>query len=324
MEAIIETDFPTLKLLSKGKVRDIYSTSSPDHLLFVATDRISAYDVILKNGIPDKGKYLTKLSLFWFDKLGDVIPNHLVTAEIDEMPEEVWEYKDQLEGRAMLVRKAEIVPLEAIVRGYLSGSAWSEYKKSRTIHGLEMPDGLVESAQLPKPIFTPSTKADQGEHDENISAERAAELIGKDLFEKISSVALQLYNAAAQHARLRGLILADTKFEFGLVPTSSLPASSAPTITVGDKSLILVDEVLTPDSSRYWPLASYHPGTSQPSFDKQYVRDWLVASGFKKGFENGPEGHEGEGWVLSDAVVKGTQERYSEAVSVITLRDSWD
>ncbi|KAJ3501400.1 hypothetical protein NLJ89_g9355 [Agrocybe chaxingu] len=309
MSALIHSDLPDLTLISKGKVRDIYSTSSPDHLLFVASDRISAYDVILKNGIPDKGKLLTQISLFWFNKLGDIIPNHFVTADIDAMPEEVRKYKNQLDGRAMLVRKAEVVPLEAIVRGYLAGSAWSEYKRTGTIHGIQVPQGLVEGEKLPKPLFTPSTKAEQGAHDENISPEQAAKLVGQDLYNEISTAALKLYTTAADYARTRGLILADTKFEFGLVP---------PTDESGRKTLILIDELLTPDSSRYWPVDGYKPGGAQPSFDKQFLRDWLVASGFRKGLESGPVGKEGEGWVIEESVVDGTKKRYAEAVQLLT------
>ncbi|KAG5335326.1 hypothetical protein C0989_001429 [Termitomyces sp. Mn162] len=307
MASLTTTNLPELTLLSQGKVRDVYATSSPNHLLFVATDRISAYDVILKNGIPDKGKLLTQLSLFWFKKLGDIIPNHFVTADVDEMPEEVRKYKDQLDGRAMLVEKASVVPLEAIVRGYLSGSAWNEYKKSGTVHGIPLPAGLVESEKFPEPMFTPSTKAEQGAHDENISPEQASKLIGAELYEQISTAALQLYKTAADYARTRGVILADTKFEFGLI-----------TLPSGEKRLILIDELLTPDSSRYWPLSSYAPGGPQPSFDKQYVRDWLVAQGFRKGLESGPEGQEGEGWVIEEKVVQGTRTRYAEAVDLLT------
>ncbi|TEB33098.1 SAICAR synthetase [Coprinellus micaceus] len=295
-------------LLSKGKVRDIYSTSSPDHLLFVASDRISAYDVILRNGIPEKGKLLTKISLFWFNKLADIIPNHFVTADVNEMPEEVRQYKDQLEGRTMLVKKAQVVPLEAIVRGYITGSAWSEYKKTRTIHGVPVEEDLVESQKLSKPLFTPSTKAEQGDHDENISPEQAAKVIGQELLDKISEVSINLYTVAAEYALSRGVILADTKFEFGLIPSAD----------GNGKDLILVDEVLTPDSSRYWPFAGFAPGKSQASFDKQYLRDWLVSSGFRKGLESGPEGKEGEGWVIQESVVEGTRQRYQEAVDLLT------
>ncbi|THV00269.1 SAICAR synthetase [Dendrothele bispora CBS 962.96] len=308
MTSLITTDLPDLTLISKGKVRDIYATSSPDHLLFVATDRISAYDVILQNGIPDKGKLLTQLSLFWFSKLAHIIPNHLVTANIDEMPEEVRKYKPQLEGRTMLVKKAKVVPLEAIVRGYMSGSAWSEYKKTGTVHGIPLPSGLVESEKLPKPLFTPSTKAEQGEHDENISPEKAASLIGQALYDKVSQAALKLYTEAAEHALAKGVILADTKFEFGLIKSP----------TSGEEELILVDEVLTPDSSRYWPLKGYEAGKSQQSFDKQYVRDWLVSEGFRKGLESGKEGEGSQGWTIDQSVVEGTRRRYQEAVDLLT------
>ncbi|ETW79036.1 hypothetical protein HETIRDRAFT_460037 [Heterobasidion irregulare TC 32-1] len=325
MSALIASDLSGLTLVSKGKVRDIYATSSPDHLLFVASDRISAYDVILNNvrspgsfppnevqqlcssrprarlqGIPDKGKLLTQISLFWFGRLRETIPHHVVTANIDEMPEEVRKYKDQLEGRTMLVKKAKVVPLEAIVRGYITGSAWSEYQKSGTVHGLPLPAGLKESEKLPAPLFTPSTKADQGEHDENISPDQAAKLVGQELCDRISAVAIQLYTEAARYALSRGLILADTKFEFGLVPSP----------TGARDELILIDEALTPDSSRYWPASGYAPGGPQPSFDKQYLRDWLKEQGFKKGLEAGKDG---QGWTMSEGVVRGTRERYVEA-----------
>ncbi|KAJ7693864.1 phosphoribosylaminoimidazole-succinocarboxamide synthase [Mycena rosella] len=303
MAALTHSNLPNLTLLSKGKVRDIYATSDPEKLLFVASDRISAYDVILKNGIPQKGKLLTEVSLFWFKKLAHIIPNHFITADIDEMPIEVREYREQLEGRAMLVKKAQVVPLEAIVRGYLTGSAWSEYKKSGTVHGIALPPGLVESQQLPEPLFTPSTKADQGAHDENISPAQAAVLIGEDLYAKISAAALALYSSASVHAHSRGLILADTKFEFGLFGSP--------------QELLLIDELLTPDSSRYWPLQGYAAGESQPSFDKQYLRDWLVGTGFRKGLEAGPEGTS-DGWVIEDKVVQGTQQRYQEVVAMLT------
>ncbi|KAJ7129257.1 phosphoribosylaminoimidazole-succinocarboxamide synthase [Mycena epipterygia] len=309
MAALTHSDLPKLTLLSKGKVRDIYATSDPDKLLFVASDRISAYDVILKNGIPLKGKLLTEISLFWFKKLAHIIPNHFITSDIDEMPIEVREYKDQLEGRAMLVKKAQVVPLEAIVRGYLTGSAWSEYKKSGTVHGISLPAGLIESQQLPEPLFTPSTKAEQGLHDENISPEKAAALIGEELYAKISAAALALYSSAFAHAHSKGIILADTKFEFGLFPQSPDPSST--------QELLLIDELLTPDSSRYWPLQGYAAGRSQPSFDKQYLRDWLVGTGFRKGLEAGPEGTT-DGWLIEDKVVEGTQQRYQEVVAMLT------
>lgn len=299
MSALINSDLPGLTLISKGKVRDIYSTSSPDHLLFVATDRISAYDVILKNGIPDKGKLLTKISLFLFGKLAHIIPNHFVTGDINAMPKELAPFKDQLEGRAMLVKKAKVIPLEAIVRGYLTGSAWSEYKKSGTVHGISLPPNMVESQKIAEPLFTPSTKAEQGSHDENISPQQASTLIGESLYNQISQAAIKLYTEAATYAHSKGIILADTKFEFGLIPG---PA--------GKDTLILIDELLTPDSSRYWPLEGYKAGFPQPSFDKQYLRDWLVGAGFRKGLEEGKV--KGEGWTIEEGVVEGTRKRYTE------------
>ncbi|KAG8219484.1 phosphoribosylaminoimidazole-succinocarboxamide synthase [Butyriboletus roseoflavus] len=247
--ALLTTNLPDLTLISRGKVRDIYATSSEDRLLFVATDRISVYDVILKNGIPGKGKLLTGISLFWFRKLRHIVPNHLITVDIDEMPEEVKQYRDQLEGRTMLVKKAKVIPIEVIVRGYLTGSAWGEYKKFGTMHGIRLREGMVESEKLDEPVVTPSTKAEQGAHDENISPQKAAQLIGEELYTRVAGIALDLYMTAAAHALLCGLILADTKFEFGLVPSSN-----------GPEELILVDEMLTPDSSRYWPLAGYSQG----------------------------------------------------------------
>ncbi|KAJ6560447.1 phosphoribosylaminoimidazole-succinocarboxamide synthase [Mycena capillaripes] len=316
--ALTESDLPTLTLLSKGKVRDIYATSDPDALLFVATDRISAYDVILKNGIPGKGALLTEISRFWFGKLGHIIPNHFITADIDTMPAEIHEYKEQIAARAMLVRKAQVVPLEAIVRGYLTGSAWAEYQKSGTVHGIALPAGLRESERFPTPLFTPSTKAELGAHDENISPEQAAELVGDAVYAQISAAAIALYTAASEHAHTRGLILADTKFEFGLVP-AAVSTDSASTST---QQLLLIDELLTPDSSRYWPAAEYEPGRAQPSFDKQYLRDWLVGAGFRKGLEAGPEDAEGEsgnaGWVIEASVVEGTRKRYEEVVAMLT------
>jgi len=302
--------FPDLRLLSRGKVRDIYATSDPDALLFVATDRISAYDVVLNNGVPEKGKILTRLSFFWFEKLVHIIPNHLITADTHAMPPEISKYSDILQGRAMLVKKADVVPLEAIVRGYLSGSAWAEYKKSGTAHGIPLPAGLSESEKLPTPLFTPSTKAEQGAHDENISPEQAASLVGPALYERIADVALRLYNEAASYAFTKGIILADTKFEFGLLPP--LPDSSEP-------QLILIDEVLTPDSSRYWPASLYEPGRSQPSFDKQYVRDWLVQAGFAKGLEGGKEG---AGWTIEEAAVNKTREKYEQVERLLVSKDA--
>ncbi|KZS94532.1 SAICAR synthetase [Sistotremastrum niveocremeum HHB9708] len=309
--ALLNSSLPGLALVSKGKVRDIYATSDLSTLLFVASDRISAYDVILRNGIPDKGKILTQLSLFWFNRLQHIIPNHVITADVHQMPPETHQYLEQLQGRSILVRKAEVIPLECIVRGYITGSAWSEYKKSGTCHGIELPAGLQESQKLDKPLFTPSTKAEQGQHDENIHPDKAAELIGSDLYEIISTTSVKLYSDAAEFALSRGLILADTKFEFGLLPQSP----SNPTL---QSRVILIDEALTPDSSRYWPAAEYEVGRSQKSFDKQHLRDWLVGQGFQKGRESGPPGKEGEGWTMDDVVVEGTKARYEEAMKLLT------
>ncbi|EJD07355.1 SAICAR synthetase [Fomitiporia mediterranea MF3/22] len=343
-EAVINTKIPetnTLKFISRWKVRDLYEIKDGENefLLFVATDRISAFDVILKNGVPGKGALLTQLSVFWFNRLQHVLPNHLIASTLEDMPSgiqsQISPYWDRvLSGRTLLVRKAKVVKLEAIVRGYLTGSAWSEYKKSRTVHGIPLPEGLIESQKLPEPLFTPSTKAEQGEHDENISPEQAKQLLGEDLYTQISQSALALYAEASNYALSRGVILADTKFEFGLIPLPSSPSSSsspspsspgssstAPTVKVttpeGPHSLLLIDEALTPDSSRYWSLSTYKPGHPQPSFDKQYLRDWLLSSGFRKGLETGPTGKEGEGWEMTPEVIEGTQRRYAEVVKML-------
>ncbi|ODO08776.1 phosphoribosylaminoimidazolesuccinocarboxamide synthase [Cryptococcus wingfieldii CBS 7118] len=305
---VTSTHLPKLKLLAKGKVRDIYALpgkEDEDKLLFVATDRMSAFDVIMNNGIPSKGITLTTLSLFWFEKLKDVIPNHVIhpspsscfstpAQSWDEFPRSLDEYRDQLEGRSMIVKKCEVVKIEAIVRGYITGSAWSEYKKSQTVHGIQMPAGLVESEQLPKPLFTPSTKADQGEHDENIHPDKVKDICGPELAVAIEEVAIKLYSTAAAYAKERGLILADTKFEFGLLPNPASP---------NNPSLILIDEVLTPDSSRYWSAAEYTAGKPQASFDKQYLRDWLIKEGLKGK----------DGVTLPNDVVGETRKKYEEA-----------
>ncbi|KAK8864275.1 phosphoribosylaminoimidazolesuccinocarboxamide synthase [Kwoniella newhampshirensis] len=303
---VTSTDLPKLKLIAKGKVRDIYAIpGEDDKLLFIATDRMSAFDVIMNNGIPSKGITLTTLSLFWFDKLKQIIPNHVLTpspsscfgspAEAwNEFPRSLDEYRDQLEGRSMIVKKCEVVKIEAIVRGYITGSAWSEYKKSQTVHSIPMPAGLVESAKLPKPLFTPSTKADLGDHDENIHPDKVKDICGPELAAEIERVAVQLYTEAAQYALERGLILADTKFEFGLLQSPSSP---------NKPELILIDEVLTPDSSRYWAEADYVPGKPQASFDKQYLRDWLISEGLKAK----------EDVTLPEHVVSETRRKYEEA-----------
>ncbi|KIW03305.1 phosphoribosylaminoimidazolesuccinocarboxamide synthase [Verruconis gallopava] len=269
--SITTTDLSSLyKPIAKGKVRDLYEVDEAT-LLFIATDRISAYDVILKNGIPDKGALLTKLSAHWFDVLTKAIPSlktHFLTLEL---PPKLAgsEFAKQYLGRSMQVRKLKVIPLESIVRGYITGSAWTEYKKHGTVHGIAMPAGLVESQKLMTPIWTPSTKAEQGEHDENISPEKAATIVGKDIADRVERLSLDLYTAARDYAADRGIIIADTKFEFGL-DESTLP----PTI-------VLVDEVLTPDSSRFWSAAKYQAGRSQESLDKQYLRDWLTSNGLK-------------------------------------------
>lgn len=305
---VTSTSLSKLKLLAKGKVRDIYALpgkEDEDKLLFVATDRMSAFDVIMNNGIPSKGITLTTLSLFWFDKLKNIIPNHVLypspsacfsapAQAWEQFPRSLDEYRDQLEGRSMIVKKCEVVKIEAIVRGYITGSAWSEYKKSQTIHGIQMPAGLVESQKLPKALFTPSTKADQGEHDENIHPDKVKDICGPELAAKIEKVAIQLYTEAAAYALERGLILADTKFEFGLLPDPSSPNKT---------TLILIDEVLTPDSSRYWAAADYVVGQPQPSFDKQYLRDWLIKEGLRGK----------EDVTLPEHVVSETRSKYEEA-----------
>ncbi|PRT52684.1 Phosphoribosylaminoimidazole-succinocarboxamide synthase [Wickerhamiella sorbophila] len=280
-----------LPLLAQGKVRELYKL--PDNkLLFVATDRISAYDVILGNGIPDKGRVLTALSRFWFDYLKDVVPNHLADHGdvIACLPESIQSDSDLaavLKDRALVVNRYKILPLEVIVRGYITGSAWNEYKKTGTVHGTQMPAGLQESQAFPTPIYTPSTKAEQGEHDENISPEKAAEIVGKDLAAKVEQIALALYKKAHDYAQTKGIIIADTKFEFGVDESGNV---------------VLVDEVLTPDSSRFWPKDSYKIGQGQDSYDKQYVRDWLVANGLKGV----------DGVSIPEDVANKTREKYLE------------
>jgi phosphoribosylaminoimidazole-succinocarboxamide synthase len=275
-----------LKLHSSGKVREMYEVG--DDLLMVASDRISAYDVVLPTPIPDKGKVLTQMSVFWFETTGDIVPNHLISAE--DAPAEA-------EGRALLVKRLDMYPVECVARGYLSGSGWREYRETGAICGIELPHGLRESDELPEPIFTPATKAEIGDHDENIDFDRAAELIGnRPLMEELRRITLELYSHARDHAAERGIIIADTKFEFGSSPGAEI---------------VLGDEVLTPDSSRFWPADEYEPGRSQASFDKQYVRDWLDASGW----DHAPPGPE-----LPDEVVENTRAKYLEAYERISGR----
>jgi phosphoribosylaminoimidazole-succinocarboxamide synthase len=254
---LLRTDFPELKLHTSGKVRDVYDLD-PEHLLFVATDRISAFDYVLANGIPHKGRVLTQISLFWFDFLRDVTPNHAVTADVKQYPAIAQKYADQLAGRSMMVMRAEMIPVECVVRGYISGSAWKEYKASGRVCGIELPPGLKESSKLPQPIFTPSTKATTG-HDENISFEEMTRIVGVELSSQLRDLSLKIYSKAADYALKKGIIIADTKFEFGMT----------------SKGITLADEVLTPDSSRFWPADKYQPGRAQASYDKQYVRDYL-------------------------------------------------
>ncbi|MGB4442715.1 MAG: phosphoribosylaminoimidazolesuccinocarboxamide synthase [Coriobacteriia bacterium] len=280
-----------LKPSAQGKVRDIYDLGRA--LLIVATDRISAFDVVLPDPVPYKGEVLTRISLFWFDLLGHIVPNHLLTAELGDLPEELAAHADAFRGRFMIVKKAEVFPVECIVRGYLAGSGWKEYREHGTVCGQKLPEGLVESSRLPEPIFTPSTKAAIGDHDENISFERMAEIVGEEHATRLRDVSLALYSAARDHAAERGIIIADTKFEFGLV----------------DGELTLVDEALTPDSSRFWPADEYEPGHGQPSFDKQFVRDWLEASGWDKKPPAPP---------LPEDILAVTAEKYIEAYELLT------
>lgn len=285
---VLQTDFPSLKLRGRGKVRDIYELG--DRLLIVATDRLSAFDVVLPTPIPDKGRVLTQLSLFWFEKLADIVPHHVISAK--EFSGELAPYRDSLEGRAMLVRRTEPIPIECVVRGYLSGSGWKEYQKTGAVCGIALPTNLRESDRLPEPIFTPSTKATTG-HDENISFEETVSRVGRPLAESLRDTSLAIYRRAAEFAAARGIIIADTKFEFGLV----------------GKQLIWIDEALTPDSSRFWPGDKYTPGSAQPSFDKQYVRDYLERIGWDK---------QPPGPALPQDVVTGTQGKYREAYERIT------
>jgi phosphoribosylaminoimidazole-succinocarboxamide synthase len=254
---LLKTNFPDLQLHASGKVRDVYSIDG-QQLLFVATDRISAFDYILATGIPHKGRVLSQISLFWFDFLADVVPNHLITADVDQYPASVRKYADQLRGRSMLVQRAEMFPVECVVRGYISGSAWKEYKATGKVSGITLPAGLKESEAFPEPIFTPATKATTG-HDENISFDQMCEIVGAETASHLRDLTLCIYKKAAAYARNRGIIIADTKFEFGRTP----------------KGITLADEVLTPDSSRFWPADKYAPGRPQDSYDKQYVRDYL-------------------------------------------------
>ncbi|GAA6009701.1 hypothetical protein JCM11491_001066 [Sporobolomyces phaffii] len=313
--ALLNTDCPSLKLLARGKVRDIYEVPGHDEaLLFVATDRVSAFDVIMKNGIPNKGKLLTALSLFFFHYLASApetrhIPNHVITSNVDDMPAAVQEYKDQLDGRAIWVRRAQVLPVEAIVRGYITGSAWAEYQKTGTMHGIKLDEGLKESSRFVPALFTPSTKAEVGDKDENIHPDELAKhLPSAALAEPLKSYALALYTTAAAHLLSRGLILADTKFEFGLLPAA--PGSGQ------DPTLILVDECLTPDSSRFWPESKWAEGEKMVGFDKQFLREWLKQGGGGFGKKGG--GIEEDGVEIPEDIVQATWGKYEEAYEMLT------
>ena len=291
--AVVQTDLAGLTLRGRGKVRDIYDLG--EHYLIVASDRLSAFDVVLPTPIPNKGKVLTQMSEFWFKHLGDVVPNHLITTRLQDFPPEVQRHREQVQGRSMLVRKATVFPVECVVRGYLAGSGLKDYQKTGAVCGIRLPAGLRESDRLPEPIFTPATKAEVGLHDENISEAEAGRLIGVDTIQRLKALSLEIYRRAADFAAGRGIIVCDTKFEFGLV----------------DGRITLVDEVLTPDSSRFWPADQYSPGKPQPSYDKQFVRDYLEQIGFNK---------QPPGPALPADVVRATSAKYVEALTQLTGR----
>jgi phosphoribosylaminoimidazole-succinocarboxamide synthase len=280
------TEFKNLSLKGRGKVRDIYDLG--DKLLIVASDRISAFDVVMPNPIPDKGKVLTQLSKFWFDLTKDIVPNHVLSTEVKDYPEECQPHKEMLEGRSMLVTKTEVLPVECVVRGYLSGSGWEEYRRTKTVCGIPLPNGLAESSKLEHPIFTPATKAEMGLHDENITFVRMEKVIGKELSQKVKAISVAVYNKARDFADRKGIIIADTKMEFGMK----------------EGKLILIDELLTPDSSRFWPKDEYQPGGAQKSFDKQFLRDYLLSIQWNK-TPPAPD--------LPAEVIRKTREKYLEA-----------
>jgi phosphoribosylaminoimidazole-succinocarboxamide synthase len=291
--ALQQTNLPGMKLHGRGKVRDIYDLG--DHFLIVATDRLSAFDVVLPTPIPDKGKVLTQMSAFWFDHFKDFVPNHVVSTSINDYPTNLHPFRDQLEGRSMLVKKAKVFPVECVARGFLTGSGLKDYNKTGQVCGIPLPSGLRDSDRLPQPIFTPSTKAETG-HDENISEEQAAKMIGADNIRRLKELTLSIYSRAVEYASSRGIIICDTKFEFGTI----------------DGRITIVDEMLTPDSSRFWPADQYSPGKPQPSFDKQFVRDYLERIGWNKQ-PPAPQ--------LPDDIVKATSAKYVEALRILTGRD---
>lgn len=290
-EIVLSTNFPNLKLFKRGKVRDVYEVG--DYYLIVSTDRLSAFDVIMAQGIPFKGKVLTKISEFWFDYVKNVIPNHVISTNTDEFPSECREYESIIKGRSMLVKKADVMPIECIVRGYISGSGWNDYKQTKSISGIKLKDGLVDSEKLDEPLFTPSTKAEIGLHDENISFEQAQEIVGKETANNLKNTSLAIYKSASEYALSKGIIIADTKMEFGFY----------------NNELILVDEVLTPDSSRFWPADKYQKGKSQQSYDKQIIRDYLISINFNK--QPPPP-------VLPDEVIQKTSQKYLEVLYKLT------
>jgi phosphoribosylaminoimidazole-succinocarboxamide synthase len=287
----MQSDLPGLKLVNRGKVRDIYDLG--EHLLIVTSDRISAFDVIMDQGVPFKGEVLNRISIFWFQQMADLVPNHIIATEVSDFPAITHPFRDQLEGRSMLVKKAAPLPVECIVRGYISGSGWKEYQQCGSICGIDLPKGLKESALLPEPIFTPSTKADLGEHDENISFARTVELVGQETAEQIRDTTINIYLRARDIADTKGIIIADTKFEYGIF----------------DGKLLWIDEALSPDSSRFWPKASYKPGGPQPSFDKQFLRDYLETLDWGKKAPPPP---------LPEEIVNQTSEKYREALFKLT------
>lgn len=288
--ALLQLNLPGIQHVKSGKVREIFDLG--DTFLFVATDRISAFDCIMPNGIPGKGEILTQISHFWFDQMNELVPNHRASGGQEPLPKALQPYAEELEGRSMIVKKAKPLTIECVVRGYLAGSGWKEYQANRTVCGIQLPDGLQESSELPEPIFTPATKAETG-HDENISFEQAAKIVGSETAEKVRALSLEIYKQARAFAREKGIIIADTKFEFGYL----------------DNILLLIDEVLTPDSSRFWPADAYEPGTSQPSFDKQFVRDYLENLDWDK-TPPAP--------ALPDEIVGKTQDKYLEAYRRLT------
>jgi phosphoribosylaminoimidazole-succinocarboxamide synthase len=286
-----ETDFAELKLLKRGKVRDVYDLG--EYLLMVASDRISAFDVVMPDPVPDKGIILTLISLYWFDVVEPLVQNHVIARQVDQYPDACRPYKEVLQGRSMLVKKAQPLPIECIVRGYISGSGWKEYSELGSVSGIQLPEGLIESQKLPEPIFTPSTKAEAGTHDININFEEAAKLVGQATAEKVRELSVEIYKKGADLADQKGIIIADTKFEFGLV----------------DDDIILIDEILTPDSSRFWPKDSYNPGGSQKSYDKQYLRDYLSSLDWDK---------KAPGPSLPEDIIVKTREKYLDALKQLT------